>query len=73
MRTKAPKDVVSVPFAFENNLPKWPLNWFAPVETVETKETAFTVAEEEPKPEPVKTQVKPAKETAASVKAKGKK
>lgn len=78
MRTKAPKDVVAVPL-----LPlkttvepaKVTSELVAPVETVEAKETAFSVAEEEPlKPEPVKTQAKPAaKETAASVKAKGKK
>lgn len=71
MRTKAPKDVVVEPI----QPAKVTSELVAPVETVETKETAFTVAEEEPlKPEPVKTQDKPAaKETAASVKAKGKK
>lgn len=71
MRTKAPKDVIAEPI----EPAKVTSELVAPVETVETKETAFSVAEEEPlKPEPVKTQVKPeAKETAASVKAKGKK
>lgn len=71
MRTKAPKDIVAEPI----QPAKVTSELVAPVEIVETKETAFSVAEEEPlKPEPIKTQAKPAaKETAASVKAKGKK